>query len=370
MENKKRIFGLDLMRAIAILMVLSCHVLLIYPNSNGYFIQILQIFGYLGVELFFVLSGFLIGKILYNLYLENDYTIKNVLMFLKRRWLRTLPNFYLVLLLNIFISFLIGYTITDLWKYFFFFQNFITPMSSFFTESWSLSVEEYAYLLLPFALLFKTNVVKPNIKTNFFLWVILGLIFFFFCTKIFYAYTNTNTTLSQWNLGIKAVVIYRIDAVFFGVLAAWVAINLPIFWIKIRYISVLLGCLLFGFLFVGVGFFQFTIEKYPNFWNIFYLPITSIMCLLFLPFLSEWKVNQHPFSSNLITLISKISYSIYLLHYSVLLQLLQFYFPSKELVGYSLHLYSISYLCLTFAFSYLLYRFFEKPIIDWRDKNV
>ncbi|MBN8566658.1 MAG: acyltransferase [Flavobacteriales bacterium] len=368
MENKKRIFGLDLMRATAILMVLSSHVLWIYPHSNSYFSQLFQVFGYLGVELFFVLSGFLIGKILYRLYLENDFTLHHVMTFLKRRWLRTLPNYYLVLMLNIFISFLIGYTISDVWKYFFFLHNFLAPMSSFFPESWSLSVEEFAYLLLPFALYFKTKVVQPKNKANFFLWVILGLIFFFFCAKVYYAFTTTNTTLSEWNTGIKAIVVYRLDAILYGVLAAWVAINHTLFWTKIRFISAVLGCLLFGFLFVGVGFFQLTIETFPNFWNIIYLPLTSIMCLLFLPFLSEWKVNHHAFFFKTITFISKISYSIYLLHYSVLLQLLHFYFPSKDMVGFSLHLYTIGYVCLTFVFSFLLYRFFEKPIMDWRDR--
>ena len=103
LHSEKRIFGLDLMRAVAILMVLSSHLLWIYPPNNGIISQVFQLFGYLGVEIFFVLSGFLIGRIVYRLYLQDDFTISSVLYFLKRRWFRTLPNYYLVLLINILI---------------------------------------------------------------------------------------------------------------------------------------------------------------------------------------------------------------------------------------------------------------------------
>ncbi|MBC8882946.1 hypothetical protein H9X57_04805 [Flavobacterium piscinae] len=130
----------------------------------------------------------------------------------------------------------------------------------------------------------KSKIVKPTHPSLFFLVVVLGLTIFFVFTKVYYALTTPNTTLNEWNLDLKAVVVYRLDAVFMGVLAAWASLNLPILWKKIQFLFAFLGMLLFGFLFVGVGFFQFTIESYPNFWNVFYLPLTSLMVVFFFLF--------------------------------------------------------------------------------------
>lgn len=372
MEKKSlsdNIFGLDFMRTIAILMVLFGHCLSIYPPNQSLIYQVGLFFGFLGVEIFFVLSGFLLGRILYQLYVEDDFSIKKVLEFLKRKSFRILPNYYFVLILNIIISFIVGYVVADWWKYFFFLQNFSSTMLPFFPESWPVSIGVFAFLLLLIALYLKTAIVKPSNKPLFFLLVVLGLALFFIFTKIYYAFTTPNSTLNQWNVELKALVIYRLDAFFIGVLAAWISLNRLPFWKKIRLPFAFLGMLLFGFMFVGVGFFQLTIDRFPHFWNIFYLPLTSLTCLLFLPILSQWKSTTFTFLQKPITFISTITYSIYLLHYSVILQLLQFYFPTDDDLSMNqLHLYSLCYFLITFLLATLLYKFFENPLRKWSDK--
>lgn len=62
--NQKRIFGLDLLRFLAIIMVLISHGRLLLKSTLGSSIDFLSLGGFWGVELFFVLSGFLIGGIL------------------------------------------------------------------------------------------------------------------------------------------------------------------------------------------------------------------------------------------------------------------------------------------------------------------
>ena len=88
-----RVFGLDLLRCGAILLVLSVHfVESITPNEVTKFY-----FTYLhvdGVGLFFVLSGFLIGTILIKDFLKYGISFSTLLNFWKRRWFRTLPNYY------------------------------------------------------------------------------------------------------------------------------------------------------------------------------------------------------------------------------------------------------------------------------------
>lgn len=59
-----RIFGLDLIRSVAILLVVMSHAtLLLFPYSKHSIIVLVKILGAVGVDLFFVLSGFLIGGI-------------------------------------------------------------------------------------------------------------------------------------------------------------------------------------------------------------------------------------------------------------------------------------------------------------------
>src|SRR6185503_5952862 len=98
-NEKKRIFGLDLLRSIAIILVLVTHTVSFLDPQNHYY-EIPVYTGYLGVEFFFVLSGFLIGTILLKIhYQDTIINFKSIKLFWIRRWFRTLPNYYLMFLL-------------------------------------------------------------------------------------------------------------------------------------------------------------------------------------------------------------------------------------------------------------------------------
>lgn len=364
---KQRIFGLDVLRAIAILMVVSSHVLWIYPKSNAFIPTLFELFGFWGVELFFVLSGFLIGSILYKTFINENFTLKEVFHFLKRRWFRTLPNYYLVLLLNILIAFFLGFSIENTGSYFLFLQNFASKSPAFFPESWSLSIEEFTYLLLPFSL-FLVGLVKVKNKARTFLFIVLALIMVFWMNKFYYHSQHTISNLSEWNLNLKSVLIYRIDAILIGVLFAWISLNFIKFWKNSKTILALIGFGILFFLMFGILPMNLTIEQNPFFWNVLYLPITSIAFAFLLPFFSNWKTFTNPILYP-IELISKISYSIYLLHYSIILLLLKTFFDTSQMPDFERHFFTIIYLLITFLSSYLLYRLYEKPIMNWRDKR-
>jgi peptidoglycan/LPS O-acetylase OafA/YrhL len=369
MDNaNKRIFGLDLMRTTAILMVVIGHCLWIFPEGNSFVHQFLRLLSFLGVEVFFVLSGFLIGNILYKLFTKEQFTIKDVFSFLKRRWFRTLPNYYLVLLINLALVSYFGYQVSNGWQYFFFLQNFSSSMSPFFPESWSLSVEEFAYLILSLFLFvtslgFKKTAPK---KVYFIAVVILVLIAIGF--KINYSLTTNETSLDYWNKSLKMVVIYRLDSIFIGVIASWISINYAQHWVQYRKILLYFGIPICMFLFYGLGYFNLNIDQNPFFLNVIYLPLLSIGIACFLPFLSTWKEEKSFFNQS-ITFVSKISYSLYLLHYSVILYVMKYFFVEKDDALGQLFLFTMVYLLVTFVFSALLYRFYEKPIMDFRDKN-
>lgn len=354
------------MRTTAIIMVVCSHILWIYPKSNTFIPILFELFGFWGVELFFVLSGFLIGSILYKTFVNESFTLKTVFHFLKRRWLRTLPNYYLVLLINIGIAFFLGFSIENIGSYFIFLQNFASKSPAFFPESWSLSVEEFTYLLLPLSLFF-IGLIKVKNKSKAFLFVVVALILVFWMNKFYYHSQHTISNLLEWNLNLKSVLIYRIDAILMGVLAAWISLNFSEFWKKSKTIFALIGFGFIFFLMFGILPLNLTIEQNPFFWNVLYLPITSIAFAFFLPFFSEWKTYTNAVFYP-IELISKISYSIYLLHYSVILLLLKTFFETSQMSDFERHFFTMVYLLITFLSSYLLYRFYEKPIMNWRDK--
>ena len=88
-----------------------------------------------GVELFFVLSGFLIGNIILK---GNFKTLNEIYFFWVKRWSRTIPNYYLFIIINLLFSALIFNDINNFnIKYLFFFQNigFSSNSENWFAES-------------------------------------------------------------------------------------------------------------------------------------------------------------------------------------------------------------------------------------------
>lgn len=366
---KKRIFGLDLMRAIAILLVVFSHLLWIFPEATGMVQWVLSLGGVMGVEIFFVLSGFLIGRILYRIYIAEDFRSGNMMYFFIRRWFRTLPNYYLILLVNIGIVLYLGRELPDtLWKYFFFWQNALAEMNIFFTESWSLSVEEFAYVIGPIILLLLYKMPLKISRKQKFLFATIFVLLVFLVNKIIY-YFNAPETY-EWNSHLKPVVLYRIDAIFYGVLAAYLSMQYPEKWKNSRQRALVLGFVGFNLLQFLIIYFQWNKAGYPLLWNVFYLPYCSVCIALSLPFFSQLTTPRYQSVIRSVTFISIVSYAMYLLHYSVILQLMRYWIPVEEFSFNQKLLYAVFYLGITLFLSYLLYRYFEKPMMDLREKSI
>lgn len=358
-----RIFGLDFMRASAIVMVLFGHLTWILPTSFDTVNMLFSLLGFVGVEVFFVLSGFLIGKILFRSFENPDFDLRSVRQFLKRRWYRTLPNYFLILCVNIVIAIgVVGYGIDGLWQYFFFLQNFAGQMPVFFPESWSLSIEEFAYVLLPFGLLITVIFFKDRDRRTTFLVAVLVLYLIFIGTKVMYALNTDYTKLAEWNRYLKGVVIYRVDAILTGVIASWIAVQKSRLWNKTRWLAAFVALFSGLFLVFGVSILGIGVHKHPFFWNVFFLPMLSVSIAGTLPLLTSWKESPYGIGKP-VTAISLISYAMYLVHYGVVMQLLHHF----VLDDWGWKITAVAYFTLTFIFSFGLYRFFEKPIMDLRD---
>jgi len=162
-------------------------------------------------------------------------------------------------------------------------------------------------------------------------------------------------------------VLYRIDAIYYGVLAAFISLSFPKSWNAFKSFFLFLSLFLFAGMHVIIGQVGMNSETTPLFLNVFYLPLCSIFIAFSLPVLSNIKSASAPILKP-ITFISIISYSMYLLHYSIILQLMHFILEMDENTMWYQLVFSIGYLIITIVLSYGLYRFYEKPLTDIRDK--
>ena len=162
---EKHFAGLDTLRACAILMVIPRHAREIL--SRDFFGPILKPIlnaGWIGVELFFVLSGFLIcSQLLQSVKKEGRVNFKR---FYFKRSLRILPSYYFVLLIYyVWPAFREHPEIDPAWRFILFIMNYGRNGEAF-SHAWSLCIEEHFYLLFPalVALCFwKPKIFKPAV---------------------------------------------------------------------------------------------------------------------------------------------------------------------------------------------------------------
>src|ERR1039457_4278204 len=136
-----RIRQLDVLRAVALLLVMGHHV----P-----WLPILARFGWTGVDLFFCLSGFLISGLLFR-----DYKATGKIhwrRFIIRRAFKLYPGYYVLILATVAFNRIAGIPLlwTNLWPDLFFVQDY---KEGTWGHLWSLGIEEQFYLMLPFCLL-------------------------------------------------------------------------------------------------------------------------------------------------------------------------------------------------------------------------
>src|SRR3984893_8503907 len=148
LATRNRQPGLDLLRAIAIVLVILYH-----AGLFGFVLPYdVQRFGWIGVDLFFVLSGYLIaGQLLSALARGKSW---NVRRFYWRRALRILPAFLVIVAICFFLPSLREYPVMPpVWKFLTFTQNLGLRGGTTFSHAWSLCIESQFYLLLPLLLL-------------------------------------------------------------------------------------------------------------------------------------------------------------------------------------------------------------------------
>jgi len=359
-DFENRIFGLDLLRFFAIFFVMNRHANdLILPFANKKFLKAFELDG---VTLFFVLSGFLIGRILIKIYFKKErLTWRDLKNFWARRWLRTIPPYFLVLTLLIIMKLTQGNSFDLMYlKFYGFVQNLWYPHPNFFGEAYSLSVEEWFYFVFPLLLFVLSISFKQRSKPAFLF--VVGV--FIVISLAFRTYLTLKAeqigipVFSVYKYHIQKVVVTRFDSLMLGVLAAYLFRFYPKNWNnnKVIYFCIGLICLLTYKLFPWV--------KFGTLKGIFGLSFLSIGVALLLPQLNSMRTGKSKLAK-FVVIISVISYAMYLINLT-LRQVIIDYLPS----GFAAAAYFKYFLfwIFTIVASFIFYRIIEYPILAFRDK--
>ena len=289
-----------------------------------------EFYSYIFVEIFFILSGFVLFKQLNKVYTNK----KNLKIFYLRRWYRTIPLYLIAL---IFFTVLSNSYNLDFLKYIFFIQKIVPEFvtNDYFMVAWSLSIEELFYLLFPLYLIFFYKFDLNKITIFFILSLVLLKILFF-----------ENFTPNFLRTGS----ILRIDAIAMGFLLA-LHYKKIIFYKKFINIS-----------FVVTSIILFSLNKFTLNENlrtlifIFLSEFFGILILLFFINLESFFKNKYILK--LSQLLATQTYSVYLFH---LIVMHIFLFTNN------IYLNNIfSYLLVLFTISSIVYKYFELPILRKR----
>lgn len=311
-----KLHGLDHLRVIAILLVCGFHYQLQFshPNWTVWFMKI----GWTGVDLFFVLSGFLISSQLFaQIKKGNGFSLK---IFFIRRFFRIVPlYFFIVAVYFLFPYFRERETLPPLWKFLTFTQNFGLDFKHFgtFAPAWSLCVEEHFYLLLPLILIFLQG-SKLFAKSYWFLicLFLFGILFRNYLWDIYYNSNRViNTSLSYWAEHFYYPTYNRLDGLLVGVALASLYQFLPNIWDKILKFGDLL--IILSITLLIVIFFLFAdLGTYRT--SIFGFPLISIAYGLLVAGAISPSSFLYKLESRTSTLIATLSYAIYLSHKGVI----------------------------------------------------
>ena len=347
--------ALDGIRFLAILGVILFHITnYIYQNHSDQELQtfvkniVLPItkYGRFGVELFFIISGFII-----TLSIEN-HRIKGSLVLLKsfyfRRFSRIFPPYFIIITCSLIFNLLFLKTLSvengvnSYLASIFFIHNLIYPGEFPFLSgaAWSLEIEIQFYILAPILFLLF------NGQANY-LKILLNLIFFL----LFFVVNNIG-----YNVETKSLLNYAHYFILGNILA--------FFKLRRNYIGNHYNIILITIIIIYIFIYILNI-KYASANSIIILHKLFTLLILFAGLYYILYLNKVKILTNkILTKIGKISYSIYLLNYPIIVLFGQSILSITIFKNYyfTLILFIILFLILILFLSYIFYSIVEKPL--------
>ncbi|QHJ11395.1 O-acetyltransferase OatA [Paraglaciecola mesophila] len=329
---------IDGQRAIAVILVILFHAKInLFPG------------GYIGVDIFFAISGFLITSIIYPKMLAGNFSF---LDFYKRRARRLLPaSIFMTLVTLLAFAFvyppnLFQVLAKSAMASLLFSSNFyFWQTSSYFSpnlelqpllHTWSLSVEEQFYFLFPLSLVI---LAACKLKKN----AVLSLVGLACAVSLFLAYWFAPNNLSFVSFYVLPTRFYEMGL---GALFAIHLTHKPNAFSSIKYLREI------GLVMVAIAAFQYDRQlAFPS----FYAALPVLGTLLMLIDRRTSGILYSVLCSRLFVFIGLLSYSLYLWHWPIWV-FLEWLFDTHSPV------YMTAYFALTFVVAYLSYRFIEQPL--------
>ena len=364
-NNKSRYLpSIDSLRALAVLAVIIYHVDVNYLPG-----------GFLGVDLFFVLSGYLISSLiikeyrktgsinLYNFYLRRARRLLPAVYFMITVGIILMVMFNEVLLKKSHLDAIFGYIYSSNWWYIFhkldYFDSF--GSQSPFKHLWSLAIEEQFYMIFPLLFLLINSKKKGKDGTyklsKSFLYIVLGLIFVSLITHILLVdinnisriYFGTDTRAFSLLVGVVGAILYPMDK-----LNTKITPQENIVYSVISLISIAT---------------LITIMIYTSEYNTWlyrggFLLVAILGIIIIISSGKQHTVMAKLLSFKPVVFIGKISYSLYLWHFPILVLTT----PVSE-IGNPNIFYVILRVILTFIVAIISYVFVETPIRKLGFKN-
>lgn len=311
MTTTNRLREIDFLRGLAILLVLIRHRHMFEFTTN---------IGWIGVDLFFTLSGFLVSGLLFKEYIKfGNIEPKR---FLIRRGFKIYPIYYLFYLLYLIPIFIYDqFDLIPFLSEMVFVQNYVNGFGYAFGPSWSLAVEEHFYFSLAlflwagikynFIVITKSdNLKKKSVTLQQFIIIVLVLCLVFrFISNLMFPGENTrNFTMTH----------LRMDSLIAGVLVSY------LFHFKKLQLIQIFNKYKFHFISIAVLGLAWTpfLEPVPSFFakTIGFTLIYISFSIILIFFLIDARINERLnswFTKPFVSLMSKIgfcSYSIYIIH--------------------------------------------------------
>lgn len=334
-----RIPSIDFYRGIAVVAVVLFH-------FNGFLP-----YGYLGVDLFFVISGYLVGGILVRSYLKGSL---DFLSFFLKRAFKILPSYYFFIVVGGLLAyFMYGeinqdgvLPLSDMKRYLFFYRNYTgEPHHWNFDHVWSLCIEEHFYLFFPLTLIFCYKFFGISKKAL--LIVVISMIIFGFVFKnLSHFYTTGKDTFSATH--------NRIDALGYGVLLYMTSIRFK------KYLSKKINAVLVSVGIIGLAIFIYLDSSFDFYYYkkvVFHSVVPLFLSLIILGSLDS-KFSRFIIIKKLATQ----SYNLYLWH--PLFLFIVIYWFGISFLGF------VFYSLISFMFAFLATKYIEIPFLSYREKVV
>ncbi|MBN8669619.1 MAG: acyltransferase [Chitinophagales bacterium] len=362
--NRQTLHGLNALRSFAILYVFIFHYTILSKQQPEWLTNISSM-GWTGVDLFFVLSGFLISCHLFDEIKETQSI--NLKRFFTKRFFRIIPAFLVIVgLYFLFPFFREKEALPPLWKFLTFTQNIGLNIkdNGTFSHAWSLCVEEHFYLLLP--IIFLVSLRIGAFKRLSWLLVILflaGLIIRIYSyNSLYLPHSNADDSWMYWYRYVYYPTYTRLDGLLVGVAIAALYKFRPATWQKLSRWGNL--WILIGACILAIAFNAWEdIMEYQA--SVYGFPLVDIGLGLIVAGAVSENSFLYRLKSKIINHIAAISYGMYLTHKGII-HITHSLLPAE--INQSL-LFLVSAITCILAAT-ILYWVVEKPFMQVRRKLV